>query len=188
MYYKHGWYDPDVSGFHSKSDKVGNKKLRDEAAALSKNFTGSDSYGEGNGWGASEAYADSVYGGGKYEHNLMNDEYLGHMIGYLKDNQKQAAPKPEPKPVPVPIKLSKTAAKAVGRAKAYEDTLMVRDGDYVIGGDESVIDDFNTQAKENIAQASKPKFDADVDPKIAQEYADKYKLMLGEDFSLTKIA
>jgi len=92
-----------------------------------------------------------------------------------------AAPKPEP------IQLSKTAAKAIGRAQAYQDTLMVRDGDYTIGADETVIDDFNKQTKENTKEALKPYFQRDVDPKYAQSYADRYKLELGDDFKLTKL-
>lgn len=55
-----------------------------------------------------------------------------------------------------PIQLSETVATAIGRAKAYQDTLAIRDGDYTIGGDEKVLDDFRTQSEANIAEAMKP--------------------------------
>ena len=183
MSYKHGWYDPSNSGFHSKKEKDHNRTLRDQIDSLAKNFTGSD------GWGAGQSYADGVYGGGKYKSNLMNDEYLGHIIGYLKANQKKATPPPapKPKPQPVPTKLSKEAATAIGRAAAYEDTVRPQYGDYLIGGDESVIDDFEKSVAEKIEEASKPYFDDDVNPQDAQEYADKYKLKLGDDLRLTPI-
>jgi len=149
MSYKHGWNDPSNSGFHSQAEKDGNRKLRDEIDALSKNYTGTD------GWAAGQSYANGVYGGGKYKDNLMNDEYLGHMIGYLKSNQKEAAAA-QKEEKEEPIQLSETVATAIGRAKAYQDTLAIRDGDYTIGGDESVLDDFRTQSKANIAEAMKP--------------------------------
>ena len=171
--------DPTGSGFHSQSEKDNNRKLRDQIDSLSKNFTGTDA------WGAGQSYADGVYGGGKYEDNLMNDEYLSHMIGYLEKNQKTAQA-PAAKPKPKPVQLSKEVATAIGRSQAYQDTL--RDGDYVIAGDKSGIDDFNNQTEQNIKEALKPYFERDVDPKYAQSYADKHKLMLGDDFSLTKIA
>ena len=181
MSYKHGWYDPDNSGFHTKAEKDGNRKIRDQIDALAKNFTGTD------GWKAGESYADGVYGGGKYKHNLMNDEYLGHIVGYLQSNQKKAAPAPAAAPKPKPVQLSKTAAKAIGRAQAYQDTLMVKDGDYNIGADESIIADLNKQTKENTNEALKPYFERDVDPTYAQSYADRYKLDLGDDFKLTRL-
>ena len=178
---KHGWYDPSNSGFHSNAEKVGNRKLRDQIDALSKNFTGTD------GWAAGESYANGVYGGGKYKDNLMNDGYLRHMIGYLESNQKKAAA-PAPAPKPLPIKRSEEVATAIGRSKAYEDNLLPRYGDYIIGGDESVIDDFKQDTIDNTEEASKPYFEADVDRVEAQKYADKYKLELGKDLKLTSIA
>ena len=118
-------------------------------------------------------------------------------VAYKKDTPAAAAPAPrapapapapKPAPKPVPIELSKKVATAIGRSEAYQDTLMVRDGDYVIAGDETVIDDFNEQTEQNIKEASKPYFEGDVDPKYAQAYADKHKLTLGDDFVLSKIA
>tara|TARA_R100000951_G_scaffold19065_1_gene15778 strand:+ start:359 stop:904 length:546 start_codon:yes stop_codon:yes gene_type:complete len=181
MSYKHGWYDPSNSGFHSKKEKDHNRTLRDQIDSLAKNFTGTD------GWGAGQSYADGVYGGGKYKHNLMNDEYLGHIIGYLESNQKKAAA-PASAPKPVPIKRSEEVATAIGRAKAYEDNLLPRYGDYLIAGDESVIDDFKQDTIDNTEEASKPYFEADVDRVEAQKYADKYKLELGKGLKLTSIA
>ena len=97
------------------------------------------------------------------------------------------APSPPPKPKPVPIKLSKEAATAIGRASAYENTVRPQYGDYLIGGDESVIDDFEKSVTEKIEEASKLYFDDDVNRQDAQEYADKYKLKLGDDLTLTPI-
>ena len=96
-------------------------------------------------------------------------------------------PPPKPQPKPVPTKLSKEAATAIGRAAAYEDTVRPQYGDYLIGGDESVIDDFEKSADEKIEEASKLYFDDDVNRDEAQEYADKYKLKLGDDLRLTPI-
>ncbi len=63
----------------------------------------------------------------------------------------------------------------------------MRDGDYVIAGDEAVITDFNEQTEQNIKEALKPYFQRDVDPTYAQSYADRHKLELGDDFKLTKL-
>ena len=97
------------------------------------------------------------------------------------------APAPSPPPKPVPTKLSKEVATAIGRAEAFEDTVRPQYGNYLIGGDESVIDDFEKSATEKIEEASKPYFDDDVNRQDAQEYADKYKLMLGGGLTLTPI-
>ena len=94
------------------------------------------------------------------------------------------APQPAPAPKPVPIQLSKTVAKAIGRAEAYKE---IKDGDDIIGNDPTVIADFNKQTKENTKEALKPYFQRDVDPIYAQSYADRYKLDLGDDFKLTKL-
>ena len=128
---------------------------------------------------------------------LAKPEETGRMNTWYKRNETPpqavaAAPAPTPAPKaapaakPKPVQLSKEVATAIGRSQAYQDTL--RDGDYVIAGDKSGIDEFNNQTEQNIKEALKPYFERDVDPKYAQSYADKHKLMLGDDFSLTKIA
>lgn len=175
------WADPTGSGFHSAAEKDANRRLRDQVDALSQNYTGT------NGWQAGEAYADSVYGGGKYEDDLMNDEYVQHIISYLGKNQKQAdSAKPKPKPK---IQLSETVAKAVGQAQAYEDIMRVRDGDYALGGSKKVIADFNKEAKANTEYALKPKIASELYSKKdrePREYANDYKLALADQLKPSK--
>ena len=151
----------------------------------------------GNGDNVSEQGAVAVY---TNDYDDMWDSYDPMRdkanYGIFKKPQQAAAPAPTPAPRPAPkaapaakpkpVQLSKEVATAIGRSQAYQDTAMIRDGDYVIGGDESVISDFNQQTEQNIKEASKPYFEDDVDPKVAQSYADKYKFVLGDGFKLTK--
>ena len=153
------------------------------------NFTPRDGRDDAQGIGRYKTVQDyelskGYRGDARSDWDSMND-VAGAVQNIYGINKKAA---PVPVPPPEPIQLSETVAKAIGRSQAYQDTLMVRDGDYVIGGDESVIDDFNKQTEQNTKEASKPYFERDVNPKDAQTYADKHKLMLGDDFSLTKIA
>tara|TARA_Y100000389_G_C17438950_1_gene507371 strand:- start:627 stop:1292 length:666 start_codon:yes stop_codon:yes gene_type:complete len=118
--------------------------------------------------------------------NSMNDVAGAANAIYLKEAEEiEKAAKPAP-PEPEPIQLSKTAAKAIGRAAAYQDTLMVRDGDYTIGGDETVIADFNKQAKENTEYMMQPKMPNEMyNPRqeAAQERANNYKLAVADQLS-----
>tara|TARA_R100001198_G_C5217835_1_gene200988 strand:- start:681 stop:1232 length:552 start_codon:yes stop_codon:yes gene_type:complete len=98
---------------------------------------------------------------GEINHSDKGDKYLsssgdikGAILNQFQSGSAPAAAQKEEEEEP--IQLSETVATAIGRAKAYQDTLAIRDGDYTIGGDESVLDDFRTQSEANIAEAMKP--------------------------------
>jgi hypothetical protein len=58
--------------------------------------------------------------------------------------------------MPQEIVLSERAAEAVAGTKAYENVFLPRQGDYMIGGDESVLSDFEDEFQLNLAKARAP--------------------------------
>lgn len=123
--------------------------------------------------------------------NVNNDDEIRRIYDYIDDFKASgAAPapapaSPEPEPaVEKPIQLSTTAAKANAQAKAYEKTLMTRDGGNIFGTDPNVVADFNKLSANNYADEIKPKMPNELEgPRPdtnAQNYADKYKLSIAD--------
>jgi len=96
----------------------------------------------------------------------------------------KAAEKAEKTPeVQEPIQLSRPAATAKARAQAYKDTMMIRDGDYIIGNDPTVIADFNDQVIKNTEYELQPKMPNELHAarkEAAQERANNYKLAVAD--------
>ena len=123
--------------------------------------------------------------------NVNNDDEIRRIYDYIDDFKASgAAPapapaSPEPEPaVEKPIQLSTTAAKANAQAKAYEKTLMTRDGGNIFGTDPNVVADFNKLSANNYADEIKPKMPNELQAarsnSYAQNYANDYKLALSD--------
>ena len=75
--------------------------------------------------------------------------------------------------------LSNRAAEAVAKSKAYETVFLPRQGSYMIGGDESVLSDFDDAYKLNLRKAKAPQ-PAQGESQSASSYAKNYKLSVGD--------
>ena len=87
------------------------------------------------------------------------------------------------------VVLSDRAANAIAYTKAYEDVMLPRQGDYTIKDDQSVVSDFDTDFKLNLARAKAPQpqqpqvlQNAEVESKQNQtmNYANNYKKAVGD--------
>lgn len=153
------WNDPTGSGFHSQQEKDNNRKLRDQVDSLAKNYSG----GAGNAWRNGGNYA-SGRSSGKYEHKLMNDNHLQHIISYLRGRQKQA-PAP-PKATPPPVVDSPEIKQAVGHADAYKSDLIggnpteeIYNVDSTANGETTQAEDYSKETYINRNSKSNTQFD-----------------------------
>ena len=153
------------------------------------NFTPRDGRDDAQGIGRYKTVQDYELSNGyrtdaRKDWDSMND-VAGAVQNIYGINKKAA---PAPVPPPKPVQLSETIAKAIGRSEAYQENYLGQEGTDIIGNNPEVINAFNNQTEQNTKEALKPYFEDDVNRKDAQAYADKHKLMLGDDFTLTKTA
>ena len=148
--------------------------------------SGPDEEAQGIGkYKAIQDYAiDNGFGEERAEWNSYNDVQgaLEEVIGAGE------APAAEPK-AKAPVVLSDRAAQAIAGTKAYEDVMLPRQGDYTIGGDKSVVSDFNDQFRLNLAKAKSPQpqepselqnAEAQADQQKVMDYANNYKKAVGD--------
>ena len=150
--------------------------------------SGPDEEAQGIGkYQAIEDYAiDNGFGEARAEWNSYND-----VQGAIEEVIGGSEPAAEPKAKP-PVVLSDRAAEAIAGTKAYEDVMLPRQGDYTIGGDKSVVTDFENQFKLNLAKAKSPQpqepselqnAEAKAEQNKAMDYANNYKKAVGDTLS-----
>ena len=150
--------------------------------------SGPDEEAQGIGkYQAIEDYAiDNGFGEARAEWNSYND-VQGAIEEVIGGSEAPAEAKPKP-----PVVLSDRAAEAIAGTKAYEDVMLPRQGDYTIGGDKSVVTDFDNQFKLNLAKAKSPQpqepselqnAEAKAEQNKAMDYANNYKKAVGDTLS-----
>lgn len=105
---------------------------------------------------ASQAHPDEVNHSGVGDNLSSFGDIKGAILNQWSGGPTAVKAETDMQTKPQEIVLSERAAEAVAGTKAYETELLPRQGSYIIGGDESVLSDFEDAFQLNLARERSP--------------------------------